>query len=414
MKKIILKYAVLITGFFIIPFMVFGGQNSVVINEIAWMGTQANSSDEWVELFNTTDNEIDLSDWKLYEAGGQTLIIALKNKISPNGYYLIERSDDNSISDINADVFGSFGGSGLNNSGEYLVLKDNNGDTVDEVNFSSKWPAGSASPNYKSMERINAAISGSDADNWKTFSGTPFAFDANYNPIMGTPKQNNNEQTSKDVSSPQPLSPSPEPSNSAPTPSPSVNAQIHPEIIITEFLPNPAGEDKNNEWIELYNNEDEDVSLQDYWITNSSEKKYVLNALSITSKSYLIINSTESGIIIKNTGDELNLFYPNNSLAFRIKFDGGVKEGLSFSRFNGQWAWTTPTPGKENIKNTPTPASKTTGQATKTNEQKSEFIGQDLDTRKSGNDLGLILIILSIAAVLGIIGAILVIVIKKI
>lgn len=47
---------------------------SVVINEIAWMGTEVSASDEWMELYNNTNKDIDLTGWGLYEAGGTVLI----------------------------------------------------------------------------------------------------------------------------------------------------------------------------------------------------------------------------------------------------------------------------------------------------------------------------------------------------
>ena len=37
----------------------------VRINEVAWMGTLVSSNDEWIELYNTGSNEIDLSGWVL-------------------------------------------------------------------------------------------------------------------------------------------------------------------------------------------------------------------------------------------------------------------------------------------------------------------------------------------------------------
>ncbi|MCF7876445.1 lamin tail domain-containing protein, partial [Candidatus Bipolaricaulota bacterium] len=43
-------------------------KGEVVINEIAWMGTDASSSDGWLELYNTTDKTFDLSSWSIYGA----------------------------------------------------------------------------------------------------------------------------------------------------------------------------------------------------------------------------------------------------------------------------------------------------------------------------------------------------------
>jgi hypothetical protein len=163
----------------------------VVINEIAWMGTKANSADEWIELYNNTNQEIDLTDWKIYEDGGTILITVLQNKIGPKSYYLIERTDDDSVFDITADIFGPFGGSGLSDNGEYIILKDNKDNTIDEVNASAGWFTVKKT-DKPSMERINPKISGNLAGNWAENNGlTKKGLDAEGNPINGTPKAQN-------------------------------------------------------------------------------------------------------------------------------------------------------------------------------------------------------------------------------
>lgn len=57
----------------------------VVINEIAWMGRLGATSDEWIELKNTNNLEIDLSGWHLRWAD---VDIALTGVIAGNEYYL--------------------------------------------------------------------------------------------------------------------------------------------------------------------------------------------------------------------------------------------------------------------------------------------------------------------------------------
>ena len=37
----------------------------VVINEVAWMGTQTSQYEEWIELKNTGSESVSLVDWKL-------------------------------------------------------------------------------------------------------------------------------------------------------------------------------------------------------------------------------------------------------------------------------------------------------------------------------------------------------------
>lgn len=201
MKCMIRYFLVLL--FFLTPTLVFAN-SGIVINEIAWMGTKANSADEWLELYNPTENPINVSGWKLYEGGGQTLIIdfqgaGLKNATIPaNGYFLIERSDDKTVSDILADLFGSFSGGGLSNSGEHLVLKNKEGAIIDEINMASGWSAGKASPEeYLSMERIDPSKSGNETTNWASNNtSVTNGTDSAGNTIQGTPKQKNSVQVS--------------------------------------------------------------------------------------------------------------------------------------------------------------------------------------------------------------------------
>lgn len=163
----------------------------VVINEVAWGGTAANySSHEWIELYNNTASPIDLTGWRLYSSDGGPSI-TLSGTIPAFGYYLIERSTDNAIRDIPADWVGSFG-TGLSNSGEVLTLTDHLATVVDTANGDGGgWPAGSGSPGYLSMERIDPAAPDS-ATNWASNNGIiRNGQDASGNPISGTPKCRN-------------------------------------------------------------------------------------------------------------------------------------------------------------------------------------------------------------------------------
>lgn len=162
----------------------------VVINEVAWGGTAASPADEWIELYNNTGATISLEGWHLVD--DDNLSLSLSGIISPHGYYLIERADDNTVSDIPADWFGSFGSGGLSNSGEVLTLTDNLDNVIDTANADGGgWPEGSGSPNYYSMERKDPTAP-DIAANWCTNDGvTQNGLDAGGNPINGTPKAPN-------------------------------------------------------------------------------------------------------------------------------------------------------------------------------------------------------------------------------
>ena len=55
------KVAVLL-GVLVLP---LAGMAQVVINEVAWGGTEASPYDEWIELFNASDETVDLAGWIL-------------------------------------------------------------------------------------------------------------------------------------------------------------------------------------------------------------------------------------------------------------------------------------------------------------------------------------------------------------
>ncbi len=166
------------------------GPLDVVINEVAWGGTAASPADEWIELYNNTGNAIDLSGWTLTAADG-TPGITLKNgkTIPAHGYFLLERTDDNAVSDVAADQIYT---GALGNSGEKLELRDDAGTLIDTANGDGGgWPAGTGSPDYRSMERITPSASDADS-NWATNDGvTRNGLDADGNPINGTPKAPN-------------------------------------------------------------------------------------------------------------------------------------------------------------------------------------------------------------------------------
>jgi len=163
----------------------------VVINEIAWGGTAASASDEWIELYNTTEAAIDLTGWILafgetaIELGGET-----NSMIEGGGYFLLERTDDGTVSDVDADVL--YTGS-LSNGGATIELRDAAGEIVDRVDAAETgWPAGTASggePPYASMERVDPF---SEAAEWASNDGRiRNGADANGDPLNGTPGQEN-------------------------------------------------------------------------------------------------------------------------------------------------------------------------------------------------------------------------------
>lgn len=135
----------------------------VVINEIAWMGTENQWQDEWLELYNPTDSPIKIDRWILKSKDEKPKII-LTGTIEARSYFLLERTDDTTILRIPAQQIYK---GGLDNQGEHLILLDDLGKTIDDVDCFLGWFTGS-NETKKTMERLNPLVDGSNPLNWQT------------------------------------------------------------------------------------------------------------------------------------------------------------------------------------------------------------------------------------------------------
>ncbi|MCI0566299.1 lamin tail domain-containing protein [bacterium] len=137
----------------------------VFVSEIAWMGTAASANDEWIELGNSGSSAVDIEGFTFgTEDGG--IHIALAGSISAGGFYLLERTDDNTVGSVAADIIYT---GALSNAGEIMILKDASGNTIERLDFSGGWAAGD-NETKDSMQKIGGA--------WATGIPTPRALNS--------------------------------------------------------------------------------------------------------------------------------------------------------------------------------------------------------------------------------------------
>jgi hypothetical protein len=128
---------------------------SVVITEVAYAGTQNSQYEEWIELFNDGEEDSDISGWSLIKAE-TTSLFALSGNIPPGGYRTVCRTTGTLTNPLDGacSLHGAFGGSGLSNIGEHLVLKDEQGSVIDEIALvDGKWPVSGVAKG-ESMQKI--------------------------------------------------------------------------------------------------------------------------------------------------------------------------------------------------------------------------------------------------------------------
>lgn len=293
----------------------------VVINEIAWMGTKVSYNDEWIELYNNTNNPVNFDNWILKAVDGKPEII-LSGTIQANGFFLLERANDNSVLNITADQIYT---GALSNNGEHLQLFDNQNNLIDEVNQANSWLTGD-NKTKQTMERTNPALS-----IWKTSK----------NP-EGTPRSKNSVFT-KQESDPEPI---PEPEQVIEQEvEQRVEQQVEEKtyavgIIFSEILPSPEGPDTKNEWIEIFNKNDFNVDLSGWKIKDSvgSITTYTFPKKIIEAQSYLVLLRPGTKITLNNDADILNLIQPNGIVTDTVSYEKAPRN-QSFNLTNSGWSW---------------------------------------------------------------------------
>ena len=129
---------------------------SVVINEIMY-NTEA-KDEEWIELYNPGDFEINLKSWSIADKR-KAVELAADSFIMPPGNFTVisHRSINCSCSNLVSDNFPE-----LNNTGDAIILFDNAGSVIDSVVFAQSW----GGERFVSLERIRFEDSSLDSLNW--------------------------------------------------------------------------------------------------------------------------------------------------------------------------------------------------------------------------------------------------------
>ena len=244
----------------------------VVINEVAWGGTAASANDEWIELYNNTGSDIDLSSWSLIATDG-TPNISLSGIIPAGGYFLLERTDDTTVSDITADLIYT---GALGDGGEILELRDDLGNLIDTANSNAGgWPAGN-STTKATMERIDLTT---DVDsNWADNNGTVTnGLDANGVPLSATPKQSNSTTFAE-------------------------------EVIISEVAWAGTQAFSGDEWIELYNPGPSSIVLDGWRLEAADGDPSIALTGTLAAGGFLVLERGDQNVITDVNSPE-SIFY---------------------------------------------------------------------------------------------------------
>ncbi|MCA9333203.1 lamin tail domain-containing protein [Candidatus Saccharibacteria bacterium] len=340
----------------------------VKIVEVQTTGINGATDEEFIEIYNTSNSKIDLSTWKLQylSAGGSSwqTKATLNGFIYPKGKLLLTSSgymDD--IADI------TFSSGMKMEAGHARIAKpDPNDDTKliseDLVGWGTALhPEGEAAdyaPAGSSITRkTNSVDEYVDTDNNKSDFGidnNPIAESNNISPDDETINGEEDDIVEENIENIIPVEDEviEEIIETVEILTEDVSNEGLQPVQITELLPNPAppASDSTDEYIELYNPNNEDFDLTGYKLQtgNSFSYSYTFDDKIIDGGSYLTLYISETGLTLANSSGQARLLSPTGTVLFQTDKYNDAKDGEAWTYKDGVWQWTgQPTPGSENV-----------------------------------------------------------------
>ncbi|MCK5459945.1 lamin tail domain-containing protein [Candidatus Parcubacteria bacterium] len=302
---------------------------------------------EWIKIYNNSDNEINLEDWKFVENFSDSNLDGSKHSLNEynNGYILQPQNSaiicqdadkfSSQYSECSGLILDSSWGS-LKESGERIQLLDNDGNIIEDfIYLECKTTV---------LKRKNFTTKYYSANNW---SENYVGDDDEY--------ENKDEHGSEADDYSDPLPPL---NNKTDEIQPATAVEkVKSDIIINEILPNPAGADNEKEFIELKNVGNRSVNLKGWKLNDNSKRVYEINnknfkSTFIKANGLFLIYRNISKIALDNSsGEILKLYNPQEKLSDKISYKNSVSENESYARNEkNEWEWTTSlTPGIKNI-----------------------------------------------------------------
>lgn len=340
------------------------------------------ANQEFVEIYNISEDVIDLSLWKLeYKSAtgsSWSTKVVLEGSLQPKGRHLLASNGylssvaNQTFSPGFADSAGHIRLAEKDNTTGLFVERDTLGWGI-TANAAETLPAQELSAGKSLQRRLNEAAVYVDTDN----NQLDFALNA-----VPTPEAFNPEP----VPTPVPETP-PEPELTSPTdppisnetppetppdsdgqPAPVVDETPPPETIpevivtllplqITELLPNPAAPQTDNadEFIELFNPNSTPVDATGYVVKtgNTLSYSYTVEGI-IPPNGFLVLTSAETPLSLANSGGKARLIAPDGSIVAETVAYEEAPEGQSWALGTAGWSWTTTaTLGQVNIMTVP-------------------------------------------------------------
>jgi len=399
-KKILILFICL---FLCIPFFASAADTSdIIITEIAYDLKGADDGREWVEIYNASAGEVDITGWKFNDGSNHLLNIPPKNGgrgamiIPPGGYAVL--ADDASVF---LNDHPGFSGTvidtvmSLNNTAGTLTLFDKDGAAIDSASYQKELGAngngltlekvgqtwkesladagtpGSANGGSLSNDGSAAATSTEPiifsvskppsliadvGENIVALAGDEIFFDGsksqgatNFIWNFGDGATKEGRQASHKYSFPGNYIVTLKISDGVQSAEDQARADIYPNgVSVSEFARGSSGE---SDWIELSNRAAYGVDISGWGlgVKDSGPDFKIPENTFLGGLGFLAFSKTVSGISLPDSG-AVYLFYPNGQTAGKVEYKNASENLSAVLTADGRYEWSSEqTPGMKNI-----------------------------------------------------------------
>ncbi len=150
------------------------GSISIIINEINYNSSDVFDPDDWVELYNASDDTVDLGNWILKDENDYHAYLMDVNTLLPPNEYLVLCKNTVSFVSFFPNMLKYVGdlGFGFSGGGEVVRLYNPQGELVDAVEYNDvlPWPL-SADGDGPTLELVHPSLDNSLGENWEASEG---------------------------------------------------------------------------------------------------------------------------------------------------------------------------------------------------------------------------------------------------
>jgi len=279
---------------------VMGVTGDVVINEINYNSADDFDPEDWIELYNNDDQEVDISGWIVKDDSDDHIFVIPDNTILAQGEYLVLCVDTALFTSCFPDVDTYIGNLdfGLGGGGDQVRLFNSAETLIDSVEYddSDPWPT-EPDGNGPTLELEDPYLDNTLAENWHASldHGTPGA----------------------------------------------INSSIVPmdDIVINEINYNSADDFDAGDWIELYNNDVEGVDISGWsFKDDDDEHSYTLPDNTILGQGEYLVLCADTSLFMScfpevsnfvgnfdfglgGGGDQVRLFDVTETIVDSVEYD---------------------------------------------------------------------------------------------